>query len=131
MTRIAQVRPVSKTKNVSVLILTLSPAYSVILVQFILIVAITCSTGLDDSPDIHTTCLVCCVVVCFSSLVQPACLLEHGAHGKRSGRYLLFCGSLSTRVDRISVNLSDRMNDVGSILFSAIQTELIEKISSL
>ena len=26
----------------------------------------------------------------FSSLVQPASLLEHGAHGKRSGKYLLF-----------------------------------------
>ena len=24
------------------------------------------------------------------SLVQPACLLEHGAHGELSGRYLLF-----------------------------------------
>ena len=58
--------------------------------QFILIVTITCSTDLDDSPDIHTTCLACCVVVCVSSLVQPACLLEHGAHGKRSGRHLLF-----------------------------------------
>ena len=23
-------------------------------------------------------------------LVQPACLLEHGAHGKRSGRHILF-----------------------------------------
>ena len=29
-------------------------------------------------------------VECFLSSVQPACLLEHGAHGKRSGKYLLF-----------------------------------------
>ena len=35
--------------------------------QFILIVTITCSTDLDDSPDIHTTCLTCCVVVRSSS----------------------------------------------------------------
>ena len=35
--------------------------------QLILIVTITCSTDFDDSPDMHTTCLACCVVVCFSS----------------------------------------------------------------
>ena len=35
--------------------------------QFILIVTITCATDLGDSPDIHTICLACCVVVRFAS----------------------------------------------------------------
>ena len=66
-------------------------------------------------------------VVRFWSLVQPACLLEHGAHGKRSGRYLLFVEVfLCKSVQDLSVNLIDYVNDDGSILLSTVQTELIE-----
>ena len=54
--------------------------------QLILIVTITCSTDLDDSPDIPR--VLCCRS--FLVMVQPTCLSEHGAHGKRSGKYLLF-----------------------------------------
>ena len=57
--------------------------------QFILIVTITCSTDLDDSPDTHTTCLACCVV--FSRLWFSQLVCWNIVHNeKRSGRYLLF-----------------------------------------
>ena len=74
----------------SVFLLTLSSACYCRSLKIILIVTIACSTDLDDSADIHTTCLERCVCRMFLSFVQPACLLEHGAHGMRSGRYLLF-----------------------------------------
>ena len=38
----------------------------------------------------------------------------------------LVCGSLSTRVDNLSVKLGDFVNDDGSILLGTVQTELIE-----
>ena len=53
-------------------------------------------------------------VECLLSLVQPACLLEHGAQGKRSSG------------QNLSVDWSDHVNGDGSILLSTAQTELIE-----
>ena len=50
----------------------------------------------------------------FSSLVQPARLLEHGAHGKRSGKYLLFVEVfLQEWTENLSVDWSDHVNGDG------------------
>ena len=107
------------------LFLTSSSAYFCHSLQFILIVTITCSTDLDDSPDMQTTCLACCVCHLFL-VIGSASLLEHGAHGKRSGRYHLLWKSFYKSGQNLSVNLSDYMNYFRSILFSTVQTELIE-----
>ena len=96
-----------------------------------MIVTITCSTDLDDSPDIHTTCLACCVVFHFSSWFSHLVCLEHGAHGKQSGRYLLFVKVLYKSGQDLSVNLSDSVNDAGSILLSTVQVKLIENQPSM
>ena len=92
---------------------------------------ITSSTDCDDSPDKHTSCLTCCVCRSFLALVQTACVLEHGAHGKRSGRYLLFVEFFDKSGQDLSVNLSDYVNDAGSMLLSTVQTELIENQLSM
>ena len=94
--------------------------------QFILIVTITCSTDLDDSPDIHTTCLACCVVVRFSSwFSQLVCWSTEHMEIGLEGTPCLWKSCNKSGQD-LSVNLSDYVNDVGSILLSTVQTELIE-----
>ena len=100
--------------------------------QFILIVTITCSTDLDDSPDIHTNCLACCLVLSFlvfgsaSLFVGTSCTMESGLEG-------ISClwKSLYKSGQDPSVNLSDCINDVGSFLLSSVQTELIENQLSI
>ena len=95
-------------------------------VQFILIVTIAFSTDLDVSPDIHTTCLACCVVARFSSWFSQ--LVCWNTVHMESGLEVISClwkSFCKSRQD-LSVNLSDCENDAGSILLSTFQTELVE-----
>ena len=92
---------------------------------------ITCSTDVANVLTYTRLVSRAVFVVCLSSLVQPACLLEHGAHGKRSGRFSCLWKSFYKSGQNLAVNLSDNVNDVGSILFSTVQTELIENQLSM
>ena len=99
--------------------------------QFILIVTITCSTDLDDSPDIHTTCLACCVVVRFSSwFSQLVCWNTVHMESGLEGISCVWKSFYKSGQD-LSVNLNDYVNDVGSVLLSTVQTELIESQLSM
>ena len=109
------------------LFLTLSSAYFCHAQQFILIVTITGSTDLDDSSDTHTTWFACCVwsfvsrhwfsqLVCWNTVH-----MESGLEGISCLRKSFYKSG-----QNLPVNLSDYMNDVGSILFSTVQTKLVE-----
>ena len=99
--------------------------------QFILIVTITCSTDLDDSLDIHTTSLACCVVVRFSSwFSQLVCWNTVHMESGLEGISCLWKSFYQSGQD-LSVNLSDYVNHAGSILLSTVHTELIENQLSM
>ena len=95
--------------------------------QFILIVTIFCSTDLDDSLGLHATCLACCVCRLFL-VIGSASLFVGIRFTWKAGLEGISClwKSLYKSGQNLPVNLSDYMNDVGSILFSTVQTELIE-----
>ena len=74
--------------------------------QLILIVTMTCS-DLDDSHDIHTTCLACCVVVRFSSwFSQLVCWNTVHMESGLEGISCLWKPVYKSGQD-LSVNLSD------------------------
>ena len=87
---------------------TLSSASSCHPLKFILIMTIT----LFDRSWRSQPALRHALFDCLSSLVQSGCLLEHGVHGKWSGRYLLWRKYFSKSDQNLSVDLNDNVNDV-------------------
>ena len=59
---------------------------------------ITCSTDLDDFPDIHTTCLACCVCRLFLVIGSASLFVGLRCTWKAVWKVSLVCGSLSTSV---------------------------------
>ena len=88
--------------------------------QLILIVTITCSTDLDDSPDIHTTCFACCVVVRFSSWISQL-VRWNTVHMEAIWKVsLCLWKSFYKSGQDLSVNLSDyvmTLDEFSSVLF--------------
>ena len=86
---------------------------------------ITCSRDLDDSPDIHTTCLACGVVVRFSSWFSQLVCLEHTVHVE-SGLAAISClwKSFYKSGQDLSVNLSDYVFYAESLVRGSLSTRV-------
>ena len=95
--------------------------FSVLYVFYVDFSQFLSSTEVHPDCDVHsvqqiltlTTCLASRVIWLLSSLVQSACLLEYGVHGKWSGRYVLFEEVfLQEWTESLSGLGSDYVNDV-------------------
>ena len=111
----------------SVFDVVFNPFLSFTEVPLLLIVTIVCFTDHDDSSDIHTTCLACCVCRMFP-VIGSASLFVGTRCTCKAVLESISClwKSFYKSGQNLSVDWwSDHVNGDGSILLSTAQTELI------